>query len=120
MKEQNNEQNNGADSSMGTVSAVKRNNAGTCHVWYMYMYVHMYVKLHVYLYRNWKKRKLLWGLDIGRRVVVLSLYCRLEDDRVAVPPLKESCVLRQGFKFTLMILFYLLIYNNSRIGAPNT
>jgi hypothetical protein len=48
----------------------------------------------------------------------------LEDGRVhvAVPPLKESCVLRQGCKFTLMIIvvctrFY-LIYN--RTGSPNT
>ena len=50
----------------------------------------------------------------------------LEDGRVhvAVPPLEESCVLRQGCKFTLMIIvvctctrFY-LIYN--RTGSPNT
>ena len=48
----------------------------------------------------------------------------LEDGRVhvAVPPLKESCALRQGCKFTLMIIvmctrFYLI---DNRRGSPNT
>ena len=51
-------------------------------------------------------------------------YIGLEDGRVhvAVPPLKESCVLRQGCKFTLMIIvmctrFYLI---DNRRGSPNT
>ena len=54
--------------------------------------------------------------------VLPKTYIGLEDGRVAVPPLKESCALRQGCKFTLMIVvmctrFYLI---DNRRGSPNT